>query len=754
MVGLGSLVIELSADTARFASDMGKAVHIADVQTRRIQKAASDVADMLKLSVAGISFGNIYQQMIDGAKEAEQASSRLTAVMRNTGAAVGVTKAEVDDLADALAQSTQFDDESLRNAAAQILIFGKVTKDQFSQALQVAADFAAFNKTDVVSSAHDVAKAMAEPEAAFKLLKSAGVSLSEQQKDQIKRMGALGDTAGQSALILATMQSAVKGTAAEINTGLTQATTSLSKAWNELMEEMGRTRSPSGFLDWVKQPLIALREIIKDLNVQQGASNGPQSGKIGGIGGRINELNGIIAAHTPKPGLSDEAYAETKIIRQLNAAMVEQQIAAERDMLKGSRSVLDVYFKDNLLSLDRYYEDRRTLIDAQLTKELRAIDEQIKIQRQTGARATTREEIAASEIKLEALTRQRAKVQRDAGTENILLTQEETRAKQTYGNELEALNIRVLQLQGNTAEAARRQVELQNQNLRERMGVNGDTAGLAKIDQLARLTVAQESFNEVNERTQRVLEDLAIQEGLIQNARRTGATSDLEALHRTDEARKETVRRLQEQYEAMKKVAEASGNPKLIQDAEKLRVKIGEIAAESDLLADKFDTIFKDNISDALTEAVMRTKSLKDAFTDMANGIVREITKIAAQDLAGRLFGGKGGVGSVFAGIFGGNAATVGASGGGGVSDVLSALAGNLLPSFDTGTPYVPYDMVAKIHQGERIVPAAENRRAGGAGGALVVNQHFAISGPMDTRSQSQIAAAAAQGVQRGRRNL
>ena len=34
----------------------------------------------------------------------------------------------------------------------------------------------------------------------------------------------------------------------------------------------------------------------------------------------------------------------------------------------------------------------------------------------------------------------------------------------------------------------------------------------------------------------------------------------------------------------------------------------------------------------------------------------------------------------------------------------------NNLPKFDIGTNYVPYDMTAKIHQGERIFPAADNR--------------------------------------------
>jgi hypothetical protein len=102
-------------------------------------------------------------------------------------------------------------------------------------------------------------------------------------------------------------------------------------------------------------------------------------------------------------------------------------------------------------------------------------------------------------------------------------------------------------------------------------------------------------------------------------------------------------------------------------------------------------------------------------------------------------------------------AQALGGAGGGGL---LSGLLGNILnrggvagqgwtgsgdmdlPSFAVGTDYVPRDMIARIHQGERIVPAAQNR--GGAGG-VTINQVVNI----DSRSdQASIRAAMAQAKQ------
>ena len=79
--------------------------------------------------------------------------------------------------------------------------------------------------------------------------------------------------------------------------------------------------------------------------------------------------------------------------------------------------------------------------------------------------------------------------------------------------------------------------------------------------------------------------------------------------------------------------------------------------------------------------------------------------------------------------------------GGGFLSGLLA-----MLPSFDVGTDYVPKDMVAKIHAGEKIVPAAQNKP--GSGG---LTQHitFNVTGMPDSRTTQQMALQAGLAAQR-----
>ena len=72
--------------------------------------------------------------------------------------------------------------------------------------------------------------------------------------------------------------------------------------------------------------------------------------------------------------------------------------------------------------------------------------------------------------------------------------------------------------------------------------------------------------------------------------------------------------------------------------------------------------------------------------------------------------------------------------------DWLSSTFSDWLPSFDIGTDYVPRDMVAQIHKGERIVPAAQNKP--GMQGGQTISQTLVFHGAAEPQQVKRAAAA------------
>lgn len=212
---------------------------------------------------------------VNAAIEAEQAQNKMVAVLRATGYAAGLTAAELNDMADAMAASTKFDDESIRNASAVLLTFRNVQGETFKQGIALAADLASVLGTDLNSAALQLGKALNDPVLGVTALSRAGVQFSEVQKDQIKNFVETNQLAKAQDMILAELTAQVGGTAEAMNTGLTKATSDLSKAIGELFEALGKSSEVQGtMLVFTGAVSSALRTLTEEINKTGGAWSG------------------------------------------------------------------------------------------------------------------------------------------------------------------------------------------------------------------------------------------------------------------------------------------------------------------------------------------------------------------------------------------------------------------------------------------------------------------------------------------------
>ena len=130
--------------------------------------------------------------------------------------------------------------------------------------------------------------------------------------------------------------------------------------------------------------------------------------------------------------------------------------------------------------------------------------------------------------------------------------------------------------------------------------------------------------------------------------------------------------------------------------------------------------------SSAFEDAVVGGKK----FQDVLQGLIADLARIVTRKTITEPLGDA--VSGLFKDILPGSAQQLSGPTGGGFWDSLTSW----LPKFATGTPYVPQDMVAMVHKGERIIPAAENRA--GAGGGVTIVQHINIDSRSDQASIRQ----------------
>lgn len=440
------------------------------------------------------------------------------------------------------------------------------------------------------------------------------------------------------------------------------------------------------------------------------------------------------------PNAGKAAAEALKIALNAELKQWDRFLSEQQDLLQERNKFLELYNSQGLLSIKDYFDQQQNILDEATQAQVKAYDAQIKALQDYIAKTPKDSDRASSQEKLNDLLAKQAKLERDAGSAALeagikrdLATKEMTKA-------VEELNARLLELQGNLGAAAAIRFDQQNEALGRMLDVNGQAGAKAQLARIRELTIAQADLNKLQVDAGLVTGKLRLEEERVALNRQLGTKGEIESLVALGAARQQSYEQLKSIADEYQRVAEASGDPRMLLAAEQLRLELDQLGATLDPLADKFNTLIGDELGDAFADFVTGTKTAKQAFTDFANAVISDITRMIAKDLAKSLFSSASdssgfNIGSWLSGLFGGGKANGG------------PVQGNTLYRVNERGP----EMFEAANGSQYMLPDTNGRvipnHKLGSGG-FVQNLTFNVAGQMDRRTVDQTASETRRRIQ------
>jgi hypothetical protein len=340
--------------------------------------------------------------------------------------------------------------------------------------------------------------------------------------------------------------------------------------------------------------------------------------------------------------------------------MDEAAISQQADILASRNKMIDQYNSDNLISIKDYYAAKKAAQDENISATLALYDKEITALKAHSANAKKATDKAEDTGKINELLAKKSKLEQSAAEAALYAGMQESKAMKTLADQLGTVNAQVLELTGHLHEAAVIRFDQQNQSLKDRFSAEGNANALAQLETLKKYSIAQADLNKITEDSNLIKNAAANAEARINIAQKAGALSELGTLSALSKVRMDEAAQLEGLYKQYKKIADESGNKKLIQDADDVKLALEKLKSESDLVGQRIQSVFTNNFANAFTEFLSGTKSASDAFKSFASGVIQELLRIEAQKLALKLFAGMDGSGAGGSGLWGSAMSAIG----------------------------------------------------------------------------------------------
>lgn len=214
--------IQAATATALSGAAVGASKAGADAGKQYGTAASGGMSSALKGAVgiaAAAGAIGLVKDAVGEARESQKVGATTAQIIKQTGGAANLSADQVGNLSTAISNKTGIDDEAIQTGANLLLTFKNVANQAgeganvFDRATGAAADLSAAGFGSMESASTMLGKALNDPVAGISALGRAGVTFSDQQKEQIKTLTESGDVLGAQKIIMAEVESQVGGVA-------------------------------------------------------------------------------------------------------------------------------------------------------------------------------------------------------------------------------------------------------------------------------------------------------------------------------------------------------------------------------------------------------------------------------------------------------------------------------------------------------------------------------------------------------------
>ena len=295
-------------------------------------------------------------------------------------------------------------------------------------------------------------------------------------------------------------------------------------------------------------------------------------------------------------------------------------IDALKSELKAFQDLNETFYKQGLIDLNTYLAAKRTAIEKEFAAELSIADP---------AKAKDLEIRKTAE--LQALEREGAKLRQDAAQAQLKLEAE---------------------LEEKTTGAGQKALELLRAEYDARIKIAQGPQAKATLTELRDKAIAYEQAKQAQQGYMEIEKQLALDLQTIEQQRTLGRISDTEAMAAQTEAYRLYLDEMAKAAQAFQTAALQSGNKEMIAAADQIMLKIDDLTERTKKVKDQYAELkmtaqdaLQQGLETAFMDIISGTKSVSDAFKDMARSIIQSIQQVIIKQMimkAMQSMGGKG----------------------------------------------------------------------------------------------------------------